>query len=200
VYDNGEGLVDLATLGIACADGAGTAGRHVRIGLADRLVAADAALPVGVRLAVSEGFRTAESQLRIFTAYASRLRAASPGLPADQIRRQASRYVSPLELAPHVAGAAVDLGLIGADGRKLRMGPAADDAPDRIRSARAFGSATITAEARANRTMLAEVLTRAGLVNYPTEWWHWSYGDRYWAYVTGAASACYGPVPDEWLR
>jgi hypothetical protein len=23
-------------------------------------------------------------------------------------------------------------------------------------------------------------LTAAGMVNYPTEWWHWSYGDRYW--------------------
>jgi hypothetical protein len=21
-----------------------------------------------------------------------------------------------------------------------------------------------------------------GFVNYPTEWWHFSYGDRYWAY------------------
>ncbi len=28
----------------------------------------------------------------------------------------------------------------------------------------------------------------------PTEWWHWSYGDRYWALVTGAPAALYGPV------
>ena len=34
-------------------------------------------------------------------------------------------------------------------------------------------------------------LTAAGLVNYPTEWWHWSFGDRYWALLTGAAAACY---------
>ena len=38
------------------------------------------------------------------------------------------------------------------------------------------------------------MLGGAGLVNYPTEWWHWSYGDRYWALVTGAAHALYGPV------
>jgi len=31
-------------------------------------------------------------------------------------------------------------------------------------------------------------------VNYPTEWWHWSYGDRYWAFVTGAPHALYGPT------
>ena len=48
--------------------------------------------------------------------------------------------------------------------------------------------------ARANRELLAQVLRGVGLVNYPTEWWHWSYGDRYWALMTGATSAVYGPV------
>ena len=47
---------------------------------------------------------------------------------------------------------------------------------------------------RANRELLAQVLRGAGLVNYPTEWWHWSYGDRYWALMTGATAAVYGPV------
>ena len=41
--------------------------------------------------------------------------------------------------------------------------------------------------------MLGAALTAAGLVNYPTEWWHWSYGDRYWALMTGAPAALYGP-------
>ena len=34
----------------------------------------------------------------------------------------------------------------------------------------------------------------AGFVNYPTEWWHWSFGDRYWAFVTGHGAARYGQV------
>jgi len=37
-------------------------------------------------------------------------------------------------------------------------------------------------------------MTVAGFVNYPTEWWHWSYGDRYWAYATHRSAAIYGPV------
>ena len=24
-------------------------------------------------------------------------------------------------------------------------------------------------------------MTSAGFVNFPAEWWHWSYGDREWA-------------------
>jgi D-alanyl-D-alanine dipeptidase len=48
-----------------------------------------------------------------------------------------------------------------------------------------------SAQARANRAVLGSALTAAGLVNYPTEWWHWSFGDRYWALLTGATAACY---------
>lgn len=51
----------------------------------------------------------------------------------------------------------------------------------------------ISAAARANREILGAALAEVGLVNYPTEWWHWSYGDRYWAMTTGAAAAVYGP-------
>jgi D-alanyl-D-alanine dipeptidase len=40
---------------------------------------------------------------------------------------------------------------------------------------------------------LAAALSAAGFVNYPTEWWHWSYGDRYWAMVTGEPAALYAP-------
>jgi D-alanyl-D-alanine dipeptidase len=25
----------------------------------------------------------------------------------------------------------------------------------------------------------------AGFVNYPSEWWHWSYGDKYWGFAKG---------------
>jgi D-alanyl-D-alanine dipeptidase len=57
-----------------------------------------------------------------------------------------------------------------------------------------FAADGISREARANRDLLATVLCREGLVNYPTEWWHYSYGDRYWALATGAAAALYGPV------
>ncbi len=34
-----------------------------------------------------------------------------------------------------------------------------------------------------NRKILINCLERAGFINYPTEWWHWSYGDCYWAFM-----------------
>ncbi|GAA0923575.1 hypothetical protein GCM10009558_035600 [Virgisporangium aurantiacum] len=43
--------------------------------------------------------------------------------------------------------------------------------------------------------LMVTALTAAGLVNSPTRWWHWSYGDRFWAFASGAPHARYGPVP-----
>jgi zinc D-Ala-D-Ala dipeptidase len=55
-------------------------------------------------------------------------------------------------------------------------------------------AANLSAMARRNRRVLMTALAAAGLVNYPTEWWHWSYGDRYWALLTGQPAAIYGLV------
>jgi len=45
-----------------------------------------------------------------------------------------------------------------------------------------------------NREMMRKVLSFVGLINYPTEYWHWSYGDRYWAHQTAQLQAIYGSV------
>ena len=41
----------------------------------------------------------------------------------------------------------------------------------------------ISRAAKHNRKILIRVMRRAGFVNYPREWWHWSYGDKCWAAV-----------------
>ena len=204
VHDNAEPLVDLAACGIVCAAASesepASAGRdaatrrHVRAGVARRLVEADAALPVGIRLLVVEGLRTPAAQRAILAAYSDELRVGFAGIGEAEVQRLTSRYVAPLHVAPHVAGAAVDVTLIDGAGCELPMGTPVDATPEESGGAIAFDAADISAQARVNRSLLAEVLTGAGLVNYPTEWWHWSYGDRYWAHVTGAQAACYGPV------
>jgi D-alanyl-D-alanine dipeptidase len=170
------------------------AGAVARAGLVERLVAADRALPAGVRLRVVEGYRPVEQQRAIITSYAAELAALHPGLEPGELERLTSRFVSPIDVAPHVAGAAVDLTLVDVCGEELDLGTPIDATPEQSDGRCWFAAAGIGADARANRTLLAEVLGAQGLVNYPTEWWHWSLGDRYWALATGAAHALYGPV------
>ncbi len=174
----------------------GPAQARVRAELAARLQQASSLLPTGIRLQVVEGHRSEADQRRIIARYSAQVSAAHPGIGTAELERLTSRFVAPIEVAPHVAGAAVDLTLVDANGDELDLGTPIDATPEESADACYFASPDISATARAHRAVLAEALVAAGLVNYPTEWWHWSYGDRYWALVTGAPTACYGPVDD----
>jgi D-alanyl-D-alanine dipeptidase len=187
VVECGEPLVRLP-------DELSPAGALVRAGLAERLVAADEALPLGIRLHVVEGHRPVERQRAIIAEYAASLRPLHPGADERELERLTSKFVSPVDVAPHVAGAAVDLTLVDACGDELDLGTAIDATPEESDGRCWFAADGIGADARAHRALLADVLHAQGLVNYPTEWWHWSFGDRYWALVTGAQHAVYGPV------
>ncbi|MFG3214344.1 M15 family metallopeptidase [Streptomyces tendae] len=167
---------------------------HLREGVLARLLEAQAQLPPGLRLLFVEGYRPPALQRHYFDKYATRLRAENPEWPPDRIRSAASRYVSPPEIAPHSAGAAVDLTLADLDGRELDLGTRMNATPEESAGACYTHADNISDEARSHRSVLGTALAAAGLVNYPTEWWHWSYGDRYWALETGAGAACYGPA------
>lgn len=175
-------------------DAAG-AWRLLRAPVRERLAEAAAALPEGLRLRFVEGYRPPALQARYFHGYRERLRAERPGLGEAELHALASRFVSPPEVAPHSAGAAVDLTLETTDGIELDLGTPIDASPEESGGHCYTGHPGVTGAARANRRVLAAALEGAGLVNYPTEWWHWSYGDRYWALATGATQALYDAVP-----
>ncbi|WP_299951662.1 M15 family metallopeptidase [uncultured Modestobacter sp.] len=175
----------------------GPARARVRTGLADRLATAAALLPPAVRLQVVEGHRPVTRQRAIISGYAATVAQAHPDASAEEQRHLVSRFVSPVDVAPHVAGAAVDLTLADAGtGAELDLGTAIDATPEESGGRCFTDAADISPAARAHRELLASVLREAGLVNYPTEWWHWSFGDRYWALSTGAPAGLYGPVPE----
>ncbi|MFC6081200.1 M15 family metallopeptidase [Sphaerisporangium aureirubrum] len=195
VVESGEPLVDLRVIDALrvdprLADAAG-AYAHLRVGVADRLVAAQTFLPRALRFLVIEGFRPLKLQQQYFDSHVSRLRQSEPGHDPGWYHERASAYIAPHEVAPHVAGAAVDLTLSSTDGTEVWMGTEVNDTDT---EACHTASTAISAEAMEHRRTLSRALSAAGMINYPTEWWHWSYGDRYWAYATGAAAARYGPT------
>ncbi|MFI7019277.1 M15 family metallopeptidase [Streptomyces sp. NPDC050164] len=196
VTDCGEMLLDVRARESIAVDSRKDDGRgdfaHLREGVLARLLKAQELLPDGVRLLFVEGYRPPALQRRYFEQYSDALRADHPGWSAEQVREAASRYVSPPEIAPHSAGAAVDLTLMSADGAELDMGTRVNANPEESDGACYTDAPRIPPQARDNRRLLGDALTAAGLVNYPTEWWHWSYGDRYWALATGAEHAIYG--------
>ncbi|MFC5218207.1 M15 family metallopeptidase [Streptomyces coerulescens] len=198
VLECGDPLVDLRESSLlevdprqADPDGAYA---MVREGVAVRLERAARLLPDGLRLLVTEGYRPLALQTRYFDEYRAELRRTHPDWPDGHLRSQTSRSVAPPETAPHVAGAAVDLTLCTTGGDELDLGTPVDASPEASGGACYTDAPDISDQARHNRRALCAALTTAGLINYPTEWWHWSYGDRYWALLTGAPAARYGPM------
>ena len=70
--------------------------------------------------------------------------------------------MAPLDVAPHVAGAAVDLTLVDACGDELDLGTAIDATPEQS-GGRCYTAATdVSPDARAHRDLLARALGAAG--------------------------------------
>lgn len=197
VADCGEPMVSLRDepgLRFEVAADAGPTGHLVRSGVRDRLLLAQAALPDDLHLLVVEGHRSVADQDRFFSAYQARLRAELPSLTEAEVYREASKFISPVTVAPHCSGGALDLTVCRGDGTRLDLGTEIDATPVDSDNACFTAATNISSEAAANRKVMGEALRAGGFVNYPTEWWHWSYGDRYWAISTGAPASIYGPV------
>jgi D-alanyl-D-alanine dipeptidase len=145
-------------------------------------------------LALNEGWRSPTLQASGFDRQVRRLATVYPNEEPGNLRRLASRFVSPPDVAPHPTGAAVDVVLLDRDGNEVDMGCPLDTNPEDSAGLCYTDHPDVPDATRAARAVLGEAMRRAGFVNYLTEWWHWSYGDRYWAMTTGATHARYGPV------
>lgn len=197
IYENSEPLVDLSMLpelvlskkrAELCKDFS-----KVRYTVANKLVKAAAYLPLGLFFLVEEGYRPLSVQERIFNEYYRKLATVNPLWDHKSLYIEVCKYVAPpQEIPPHSTGGAIDITLIRDDGVELDMGSTSDETPNENNNRGFTHAENISKVASINRKILIDALSKEGFVNYPTEWWHWSYGDRYWAYQTGQGFAFYG--------
>ncbi|MDO9537706.1 MAG: M15 family metallopeptidase [Thermoplasmata archaeon] len=154
------------------------------------LMLADAhkSLPEGYKFKIWEAFRPIEKQEFMRKKYLEDLKKANPEKPINELEKERDKYVARIDIIPpHLTGGAVDLTIVGPDNQELDMGT---NYLDFMQETHTF-SQEISLLARNNRSMLIHAMENAGFVNYSFEWWHFSYGDRYWAYKTKHDSSIY---------
>lgn len=166
----------------------------VRDGVAQMLVKANNELvDYGLELVIYDGFRPIALQQELWNYFMDRAREKMPGAPEGALREFAGQFVSDPTSYPeddanrcpvHNTGGAVDLTIRSLyDKGELFMGSIFDDS-DPISFTRHFESESLTSEtakeARRNRRLLYHVMTNAGFINYPLEWWHFDYGTQMW--------------------
>lgn len=165
--------------------------------VAKKLAAAAEALPGGLTLAVTEGWRPPHIQRRMYLAAWQRWKEKHPEWSDSAVTRLANRFTAPPHPKvppPHTTGGAVDLWLGDEDGNTLDHIRPYESGDRRAYPFSVFG---LGEDAMRHRRILAEALLPTGLTNYPSEFWHWSYGDQGWAYRCGHPHAIYGPVTPE---
>ncbi|WP_406141674.1 M15 family metallopeptidase [Streptomyces sp. NBC_01089] len=167
---------------------------HVREGVLVQLQHARSLLPAGTDLLFIEGYRPLALQQRYFIEYRDELAAAHPSWTPEQLHQAASRYVSPPEIAPHSAGAAVDVTLVDQDGHELDLGTRVNASPEESDGACFTHAPNLSDHARHHRTLLLKAMESAGFTNYGTEFWHFSAADRYDALMRQEPHARYGPI------
>lgn len=167
--------------------------------VAEMLCDANSRLPRGYRLAIVEGWRPPYIQKRMYRFVWNRFADDHPDWSHMRLTRIVNRYTAPMNdrvPPPHTTGGAVDLMLADESGRLQDHNSPYEPFDHRSFS---FDAPGLSDAARRAREILAEALLPSGLTNYPSEYWHWSYGDQGWAYRGGHFSAIYGAVqPPGW--
>lgn len=207
IFDNQEPLQDIRQQSALCLGPSPEIPNndnyyYLRKNVLEKLVFATKNLPQGLRLCVYEGYRSIALQTQLFDAHYRTIKAEHPDWSLDRLFNETTKLVSPvvnrdgsLNIPPHATGAAVDVYLLDEHGQALDMGIHPKDwQQDKDGKLSQTDSTYISAEATKHRAILSEVMQAAGFVNYPTEYWHWSYGDKYWAYLSRKKTAIYGLV------
>jgi D-alanyl-D-alanine dipeptidase len=196
IVESGEPMTDLVPVEAVRTESRGHSEAGVRCLVRERvaraLIAASETLPGGLGFLVVEGYRAPKLQRLLFDRTVQRLALAHPDRSPEELRTLASRFTAPPDGAPpHTTGGAVDLTLCDSTGQELDVGSPVNSDPEQSRGRCFTAASDLAPTQRRNRDLLVTTLTEAGFANYPTEWWHWSLGDRYWCLATNSPTARY---------
>jgi D-alanyl-D-alanine dipeptidase len=146
----------------------------VRETVKERLIAASEQLPKGYKLVVWETY--------------------TPKALQESIRNTKLDDISGLS---HMTGGAVDVSLADENGNLLDMGTDLNHGSPENKSTTYFEELDELnekeKELRENRRILFHAMSEAGFVNNPLAWFHWDYGNLWWAKVKGE-DAFYGSL------
>jgi len=104
---------------------------------------------------------------------------------------------NPLTPPPHSTGAAIDLTLADMSGNPLDLGGkidfiGAESSPDFYKEDNLGMPCPKYQVFHNRRSLLFSVMDQAGFVQHPSEWWHFSYGDQLWSWLSNQGNPFYG--------
>ncbi len=160
----------------------------IREGVLKRLLVAKKRLPDGLNFKIWDGYRSLKVQTILYVGLYKKIIRSRPLLTFEQVQKEVEKFVARPSFdfnrpSPHNTGAAVDLTLVDRNGKELDMGTEFDhfDDPSYTMHYKDAQEGTKEFKWHMNRMILHSVLTGEGFFNFEDEWWHYSYGDTFWA-------------------
>ncbi|MES2135296.1 MAG: M15 family metallopeptidase [Patescibacteria group bacterium] len=202
IHENGDPLVDLAGFPFVLEpvyfqEGISREPRmFLRKSVVEKLLRAERTI-ARYRLKIWDAYRTRTVQDALYERFWNTLQLAHPDWSEGLLKAEVETYVSnakdPLRIPHHATGGTVDLTLVDGDGRELDMGTPFDHFGLEAEPFY-FDTHPCNDDASRNRKMLREALEAEGFVVYPSEWWHFDYGNQRWALEKQEPYAFFGEI------
>jgi len=167
----------------------------VRANVRNKLLFVCKNLPKNITLKIFEGFPSFEDQKKYWNIRLDETKFNFPNLSEDkQIKITQKKIANPITgYSGHQTGGAVDVSLITKDGKLLDMGTY----PVEHNLKSITDCKELNETQKKNRKLLLKSMADAGFVNYPLEWWHYSFGDKMWTAYSKKLKAIYGKLEDK---
>ncbi|MFV0441236.1 MAG: M15 family metallopeptidase [Lachnospirales bacterium] len=156
----------------------------------EKLLIVQKNLPEGIKIRILDAWRPYKLQKELLEKYTEdiivrfNLQNKSEQEKKDFVNRFVSEPINNKNYPPvHTTGGAIDLTLLDKNGNELNMGTDFDEFTSRTYTD--YYESGIDTEIRNNRRILYYAMINAGFTNLPSEWWHYDYGDRFWAFYSG---------------
>lgn len=162
----------------------------LRKNVAERLCKVANKLPDDIYIKIYSAYRSRIKLYNIWKEEVEKMEKENPSLHrAELLSTVKFKAVNPnTNLGGHDTGAAIDLSLCDRNGVDLDFGIKYHQS----NNASKYDNA-LTKEQKDNLKYLSRIMKSQGFVQYPSQWWHYSYGDRYWAAYKGRRfGAIYG--------
>lgn len=162
----------------------------VRKGVLDRLIKVQSSLPSNWHIILKAGYRPYSVQLDVLKAFIEQARADHPNWSERRLQTHGRTFVADPEIVcpPHVTGGAVDIDIRDRNTHKIiDFG-----CPPNNDTELAFLHSNLITEAQyTNRIKLLKAMLHAGFAPFASEWWHYQYGETYWAAFYGHKTTKY---------
>ena len=153
---------------------------YVRQVLAEKINQVTQFIPDHWQLIIRAGHRPFDVQKSLLDQVAEKYLIDNPEATNEQALSHARIYISDPEqkLPPHTCGAAIDVDAKDRTSQELIDFGCGVNTQEAISF---WNTNALTQAQLKNRISLLKAMIQSGFAPHPNEWWHFSYGDQYWA-------------------